>query len=54
MDTVKEIDDVSAGPKLKVWGVGRMFDNEKAVLVILDRKPTDEELRHLHERLASS
>jgi len=47
-------DDVSrTAPALgvKVRGVGRMFDNDKAVLVMLDRKPTDDELRALHEAL---
>lgn len=28
----------------KVWGTSRMFDNEKALLICFDRKPTDAEL----------
>jgi len=35
----------------RVWGVGRMYDNEKAVLVALDRKPTDDELRAIDDYL---
>lgn len=34
-----------------IQGVGRMFDNEKAVLVMFRRKLTDDELRALHEFL---
>lgn len=34
-----------------VRGIGRMFDNEKAVLLILDCKPTDDELRFMHDYL---
>lgn len=37
---------------LKVSGVGRMWDNEKALLLILDRKPTDDELRAIHNQLS--
>jgi hypothetical protein len=36
---------------LRARGVGRMFDNEKAILVIFDRKLTDDELRSLHEQI---
>jgi hypothetical protein len=35
----------------KVRGVGRMFDNDKALLVMLDKKPTDDELRAMHAAL---
>ncbi len=35
---------------LKPRGVARMHDNDKAVLVMFDRKPTDNELRLLHEQ----
>ena len=34
---------------IKISGVGRMADNEKAILLIASRKPTDDELRALHE-----
>lgn len=39
---------------MKSIGVSRMFDNEKAVLVSFDRRPTDDELRAIHERLRFS
>lgn len=39
--------------ELLARGVGRMFDNEKALLVIFDRKPTDDELRAVHDKLRS-
>lgn len=29
----------------RVIGAGRMFDNERAILIILDRKPSDEDIR---------
>lgn len=35
-------------------GVSRMWDNEKAVLVSFERKPTDDELRALHDLLAAA
>lgn len=34
---------------MKVLGVGRMADNERALLVTLDGVPTDDELRAFHE-----
>lgn len=37
-----------------VRGIGRMFDNEKAILLILDCKPTDDELRFMHDYLNQS
>lgn len=33
----------------KVNGVGRMADNDKAMLVMFERKLTDDELREFHE-----
>lgn len=36
----------------RVWGVSRMFDNEQALLVSLDRKPTNDEMRDIHDLLA--
>lgn len=36
---------------LRAIGVSRLFDNDRALLLILDRKPTDEELRAVHEHL---
>jgi hypothetical protein len=38
--------------KLRAVGVARMHDNEQAVLVCFDRKPTDDELRDVHDTLA--
>lgn len=35
----------------RVLGVGRMGDNPRAVLVSLERAPTDDELRALHDYL---
>lgn len=35
----------------KVMGVGRMADNDRAVLVMLKQQPTDDELRGLHQFL---
>lgn len=37
----------------RVIGAGRMFDNDRAVLVMLDRRPSDDELRALHQFLCS-
>lgn len=37
-------------PGLKARGVGRMADNDKAVLLIFDRPLTDDELRALHDQ----
>lgn len=37
---------------IKVRGVGRMADNTKAVLVMLDDEPTNEELVSLHDWLS--
>lgn len=36
---------------MKVYGVSRMFDNDKAILVSFSRPLTDDELRHLHDYL---
>lgn len=38
----------------KVWGVSRMFDNPKALLVCFDSVPTDDELRAVQDVLAAS
>lgn len=35
----------------KVRGVGRMEDNDKALLLLLDRRPSDHELRVIHDYL---
>jgi hypothetical protein len=43
--------DTGEAHYLKARGVGRMFDNEKAVLVMFDRKLTDDELRSLHDQI---
>lgn len=37
---------------LQAVGVARMHDNDKAILVMLRRRPTDDELRYIHELLA--
>lgn len=37
---------------LRAVGVARMHDNDQAVLVCFDRKPTDDELREVHDTLA--
>lgn len=42
----------TANPRL--WGVSRVADNEQAVLLSFDRRPTDDELRDIHERLRSA
>lgn len=34
---------------LKCPGVGRDADNEKSLCFYFDRKPTDDEMRYLHE-----
>lgn len=36
----------------RAFGVSRMFDNEKALLVCFERRPTDDELRNLQDLLA--
>lgn len=36
---------------MKVQGVGRMADNPRAVLISLDERPSDDDLRDLHEFL---
>lgn len=35
----------------KTIGIGRMFDNDKALLLILDAKPTDAQINAIKERL---
>jgi len=40
-----------SGP-VRINGVSRMFDNDKALLVHFSRKPTDDELRVFHDRLS--
>jgi hypothetical protein len=40
------------GDKVRAVGVARMQDNDRAVLVCFDRKPTDDELRDVHDTLA--
>jgi hypothetical protein len=37
--------------KARAIGVSRMFDNKKALLLSLDREPTDDDLRRIHEAL---
>ena len=37
----------------KVNSIGRMLDNERALLVMLAAKPSDDELRALHDALRS-
>ena len=53
------LDGIFQGPfddpdreSLRVFGVTRMADNEQAVLIVFQRRPTDDELRSLHESLA--
>lgn len=41
----------SGGEWPHVLGVGRMFDNKKALLVSMEREPTDDELRAFHDAL---
>ena len=36
---------------LKVYGTGRVADNEQVLLVMMSRKPTDDELREIHDIL---
>lgn len=36
----------------KAVGVGRVADNERALLVCYNRRPTDDEIRGIHELLA--
>lgn len=36
----------------KAMGVGRIADNEQAILVHFGRRPSDDDLRHLHEVLS--
>lgn len=40
---------VSNTDKLKCPGVGRDAENEKSLCFYFDRKPTDDEMRYLHE-----
>lgn len=44
--------DRSVTHTLHAVGVARMHDNDKAILVMLERRPTDDELRALHDTLA--
>ncbi len=46
--SVHQLKSPGSGP-LRVFGVSRMSDNDKAVLVSFNRKLTDEELRFFHE-----
>ena len=36
---------------LKVRGIGRLGDEPRALLVMLSERPTDDEIKHLHEFL---
>jgi hypothetical protein len=36
---------------LRVIGVGRLIDNDRALLVMFDRVPTDDEFREFHESM---
>lgn len=40
------------GPALRKIGVGRDFENEHALLISFNRKPTDDELRFIDDLLA--
>ena len=52
------LDGILQGPfadgpdPLRAYGVTRMADNQQAVLVVFHRRPTDDELRSIHELLA--
>ena len=35
----------------KVWGTGRTIDNPRALLVVFDREPTDDEMRAFDEAI---
>lgn len=37
---------------IRACGIGRMADNDKALLVYFDRRPTDDEMRDIHDRLS--
>lgn len=37
--------------RARAIGVSRMLDNKKALLLSLDREPTDDDLRRIHEAL---
>lgn len=37
------------GRSPRVYGIGRVGDNEQAVLAVFSRKLTDDELRDLHD-----
>lgn len=43
--------EAQAEISVNVMGVGRMFDNERALLVVFKGKPTDDDIRAVHERL---
>lgn len=43
----------SSDNRARVLGVSRVADNSRAMLVSLDREPTDDELRRLHDLLRS-
>lgn len=55
MDTAKLIYEAPRDPRevLKVRGVGRVADEPRALLVLLSERPTDDELRSMHEHLRS-
>ena len=38
---------------LRIPGISRMADNEKALLLSCNRKPTDEEMIVIHDRLCA-
>ena len=43
------VDNAPQPKRPKVSGMGRMGDNDKALLLMLNWRPTDDQLRYLHE-----
>lgn len=43
------LSEANAPPR--VLGVSRVADNQRAILVSLDRSPTDDEMRALHDAM---
>lgn len=41
-------------PVPKIVGISRMFDNDRALLLCVDRRPSDDDIRNIHDLLSAA